>query len=155
MHRNWLKACKTADGFAGTFAPYLRLSPTESSESSVGEEECLQLSGTHREHLVVTEVRVRYTLNFSHWFIANLQRCKNPLWKQRWRSNVNPTVSDMSLDLAFTSSVTVMEQQRCFSWFKDEYTKKFGWEMFISFPVASSLFPLPPHALSAPCKGVF
>ena len=39
LHKNWLKACETADGFPGTFAPYLELSPTESIESSVGEEE--------------------------------------------------------------------------------------------------------------------
>lgn len=36
------------------------------------------------------------------------------------------TLSDMSLDLAFTISVTTMELQRDLVWFIDEHTKVFG-----------------------------
>lgn len=77
-----------------TFTPCLGLSPTKSSERSSGEEEwrehlCPHLSGTHREDFVFTRKGVGDTSLHSHWFRANLQLCKNPLWKHRWRIRVN------------------------------------------------------------------
>lgn len=57
------------------------------------------------------------------------------------------THSEMSLDLAFTSSVTMMKLQRGSVWFIDKCIEEFESEIFVSFRV-----PFPPFSFSLACS---